>query len=32
MRGEVPRSFCFVVNRGKAEYVKYVEKFDINNK
>ena len=32
MRGEVPSSFCFVVNRGKAEYVKYVEKFDINNK
>ena len=32
MRGEVPNSFCFVVNRGKAEYVKYVEKFDINSK
>ena len=28
MRDDVPNSFCFVVNRGKAEYVKYVEKFD----
>ena len=25
---EIPNNFCFVINRGKAEYVKYVESFD----
>ena len=29
---DVPNNFCFVVNRGKAEYVKYVEKFDLTNR
>lgn len=29
---DVPNNFCFVINRGKAEYVKYVESFDLNSK
>ena len=32
MRDDVPNNFCFVINRGKAEYVKYVESFDLNSK
>lgn len=31
MRDDIPNNFCFVVNRGKAEYVKFVEVFDINS-
>lgn len=31
MREDIPNNFCFVINRGKAEYVKYIENFDINN-
>ncbi len=32
MHEEVPYNFCFVIKRGKAEYVKYVESFDLNIK
>lgn len=32
MKDDVPNNFCFVINRGKAEYVKYVERFDLNSK
>jgi len=32
MREDVPNNFCFVVNKGKAVYVKYVEEFDLNAK
>lgn len=30
MKQEIPSNFCFVINRGKPEYVKYVEQFDLN--
>lgn len=32
MKQEIPDSFCFVINRGKATYVKYVEKLELNIK
>lgn len=31
LREELPNNFCFVVNRGKAEYVKFVEVFNLNS-
>jgi len=29
---DVPNNFCFVVERGKPQYIKYIEKFDLKNK
>lgn len=29
MKEEVPKSFCFVINRGKASFVKYIEEVEI---
>ena len=31
MKEDVPNNFCFVVERGKAKYVKYVEEFDLSS-
>lgn len=32
MKELIPNNFCFVITRGKAEYIKYVERFDISSK
>ena len=32
MRDDVPSNFCFVIKRGKAEYVKFIEKYDLNDR
>ena len=29
MKEDVPNNFCFVIKRGKAQYVKFVEKLDL---
>ena len=32
MKLEIPNNFCFVINRGKIQYVKYVEKLELQTK
>ena len=32
MKEDVPNNFCFVIKRGKVEYVKYVENLELNIK
>lgn len=32
MRDEIPENFCFVIKHGKAEYIKYVEEFNLETK
>ena len=32
MRDDVPSNFCFVIKRGKAEYVKFIEKYDLDDR
>ena len=29
MKEEIPSNFCFVVTRGKVQYVKYLEKLEL---
>ena len=30
MKKDIPYNFCFVVNKGRPYYVKYIEKFDLS--
>ena len=32
MKEETPNNFCFIIKRGKPQYVKYIEKCEINSK
>ena len=32
MKEDVPNNFCFVIKRGKVQYVKYVENLELELK
>lgn len=31
MKRDVPEGFCFVINKGRVKFVKYVSKFNLKN-